>query len=118
MNVSYGLLTGIGTIDRLKKKANATIHESDEEPIPLEDVFGIAGYHTWLIPCDPIFEDYDRVMGYSTPQRLLREQMKEDTGTVVGGGGGDNYSYAPSYGASYVASTVGPRSEAPSYAQV
>ena len=112
MNVCYGLITGIGTIDRLKKKATDSMHESDEEPIPLEDVFGIAGYHTWLIPCDPIFEDYDRVMGYSTPQRLLREQMKEDTGTVIGGG--DNYSYAPSY----VASTIGPRSEAPSYANV
>ena len=92
------------------------MHESDEEPIPLEDVFGIAGYHTWMIPCDPIFADYDKVMGYSTPQRLLREQMKEDTGTVVGG---DNFSYAPSYAPSYVASTaLGPRSEAPSYAQV
>ena len=114
MNVSYGLLTGIGTIDRLKKKANATMHESDEEPVPLEDVFGIAGYHTWPFPCDPIFEDHDRVVGYSTPQRLLREQMRDDAGTVVGGGGGDNYSYAPSY----MESTVGPRSEAPSYAQV
>ena len=118
MNVCYGLMTGIGTIDRLKKKAINSMNESDEEPVPLEDVFGIAGYHTWPFPVDPIFVDYDKVMGYSTPQRLLREQMKEDSGTVVGG---DNYSYAPSYAPSYVASTaihVGPRSDAPSYAQV
>uniref|UniRef100_A0A7S1VQ19 Palmitoyltransferase n=1 Tax=Grammatophora oceanica TaxID=210454 RepID=A0A7S1VQ19_9STRA len=74
MNVTYGLMTGIGTIDRLKKKATNTMSSSDEEPIPLMDVFGIAGYHTWWLPLDPVFESYDRVMGYSLPQRLAREQ--------------------------------------------
>jgi len=80
MNVCYGIMTGIGTIDRLKKKANNTMSQSDEEPIPLKDIFGIQGYHTWLLPVDPLFEDYDRVMGYSTPQRLLREQIRESPG--------------------------------------
>ncbi|CAB9505418.1 Palmitoyltransferase ZDHHC3 [Seminavis robusta] len=75
MNVCYGLMTGIGTIDRLKKKATNTMDDSDEEQIALKDVFGIGPYWTWLIPTDPLLEDYDRVMGYSTPQRLLREQM-------------------------------------------
>jgi hypothetical protein len=78
MNVCYGLMTGIGTIDRLKKKATNTMIESDEEPIPLKDVFGIGAYWTWPLPIDPIFDDYDRVLGYSTPQRLLREQMMLD----------------------------------------
>lgn len=77
MNVTYGIITGIGTIDRLKKKAMDTMMDSEEESIPLKDIFGIAGYHTWFLPVDPVFEDYDRVMGYSTPQRLLREEMKE-----------------------------------------
>lgn len=76
--VTFGLLTGIGTIDRLKKKANNTIAESIEEPIPLKDVFGIGGYWTWFLPIDPLFEDHDRVMGYSTPQRLLREEMRDE----------------------------------------
>jgi len=76
MNVTFGLMTGIGTIDRLKKKANDTIAEAIEEPIPIRDVFGIGAYWTWLLPIDPVFEDYDRVMGFSTPQRLLREEMK------------------------------------------
>ena len=67
-------MTGIGTIDRLKKKATNTMSQSDEEPIALEDVFGIAGYHTWPFPIDPVFDDFDRVMGFSTPQRLSREQ--------------------------------------------
>eukprot|EP00559_Dactyliosolen_fragilissimus_P009564 CAMPEP_0184863192 /NCGR_PEP_ID=MMETSP0580-20130426/9772_1 /TAXON_ID=1118495 /ORGANISM="Dactyliosolen fragilissimus" /LENGTH=100 /DNA_ID=CAMNT_0027361379 /DNA_START=1119 /DNA_END=1421 /DNA_ORIENTATION=- len=77
MNVTYGIITGIGTIDRLKKKATDTMMLSDEEPIALKDIFGIAGYHTWIVPIDPVFEDHDIVMGYSTPQRLLREQMLE-----------------------------------------
>ena len=70
-------MTGIGTIDRLKKKAMDTMMLAEEEPIPLKDVFGIAGYHTWFLPIDPVFDDYDRVMGFSTPQRLLREQIME-----------------------------------------
>ena len=38
MNVCYGVMTGIGTIDRLKKKATNTMAQSDEEPINLVDV--------------------------------------------------------------------------------
>mmetsp|Transcript_61445 Transcript_61445/g.150388 ORF Transcript_61445/g.150388 Transcript_61445/m.150388 type:complete len:447 (+) Transcript_61445:177-1517(+) len=75
MNVVYGIMTGIGTIDRLKKKATDTMQDSLEEPIPLQDIFGIGPWYTWPIPVDPLFEDYDNVMGYSTPQRLLREQI-------------------------------------------
>lgn len=75
MNVCYGLMTGIGTIDRLKKKATNTMNQSDEEPIHLKDVFGIQGWHTWPLPVDPIFEDYDVVTGYCMPQRLDRERQ-------------------------------------------
>jgi hypothetical protein len=46
MNVTFGLMTGIGTIDRLKKKANDSIAEAIEDPIPLKDVFGIGAYWT------------------------------------------------------------------------
>ena len=42
MNVTFGLMTGIGTIDRLKKKANDTIAEAIEEPIPIRDVWRAA----------------------------------------------------------------------------
>lgn len=71
-------MTGVGTIDRLKKKASNTVLDSDEEPIALMDIFGMQGYWTWALPMDPIFEDYDRVMGYSIPQRLLREKQRDD----------------------------------------
>ena len=74
MNVTYGIITGIGTIDRLKRKANDTVGYSDEEPIALEDVFGMQHKITWLLPMiEPMLPDYDRVVGFSTPQRLLRE---------------------------------------------
>jgi len=75
MNVVYGIITGVGTIDRLKKKATNTINDSIEEPVRLVDIFGIGPWYTWPIPIDPIFEDIDYVMGFSTPQRLLREQI-------------------------------------------
>ena len=77
MSVIYGILTGVGTIDRLKKKATNTWHLSDEEPLPLADVVGSGPIWTWFLPVDPFFPDYDRVMGYATMQRLLREQSME-----------------------------------------
>ena len=80
MNVTYGIITGIGTIDRLKKKASGKLQESDEPPLKLKDIFGIQGYWTWALPLDPIFEDYDKVMGYSLPSRLMREQQRESRG--------------------------------------
>ena len=77
MNVTFGIMTGVGTIDRLKKKTDGTLNESDEEPITLKDVFGIQGYWTWALPLDPIFEDQDRVMRYAIPDRLQREHERE-----------------------------------------
>ena len=90
MNVLYGIMTGIGTIDRLKKKAVGSMADAVEESIPLEHVFGMGPWWTWMLPTDPFFPDYDKVMGYSTPQRLLREQMKlssASNGSQVGGSG-------------------------------
>ena len=75
MNVTYGIMTGIGTIDRLKKKASGEIEDSDEEPLPLQDIFGIEGFWTWFLPVDPVYEDFDRVLGYSIPARLKRERQ-------------------------------------------
>lgn len=94
MNVVYGIMTGIGTIDRLKKKATNTMEDSLEEPVPLNDIFGIGPWYTWPFPVDPLFDDYDNVMGYCTPQRLLREQILREqleapppTPTSLTGGG-------------------------------
>ena len=74
-NVTYGVMTGIGTIDRLKMKADNTWELADEEAMEWKDIFGVGDYWTWVLPFfDPVFEDYDLAMGYSSPQRLLRER--------------------------------------------
>ena len=74
-NVTYGVMTGIGTIDRLKMKADNTWGLADEEAMEWKDIFGVGDYWTWVLPFfDPVFEDYDLAMGYSSPQRLLRER--------------------------------------------
>lgn len=68
-------MTGLGTIDRIKSKDALP----DEAPTQLEDVFGIGLRIAWLLPTDPLFADYDRVLGYSMPQRLLREGAEHKT---------------------------------------
>lgn len=73
-SVFWGVMTGMGTIDRMKKQEANTFEESDEPPIPWTDVFGIGSYFTWVLPVDPLFDDYDRVMGYATVDRLEREK--------------------------------------------
>ena len=77
MNVMYGIMTGVGTIDRLKKKATDTAGEGEEKPLKFKDIFGMQGYWTWVLPIDPVFEDYDLVLGYSIPHRLMREKQRE-----------------------------------------
>jgi hypothetical protein len=72
--VMYGVMTGVGTIDRLKKKANNTWQNATDEAVPLQDIFGSGPRWMWLLPTDPVFEDYDRVVGYATRQRLLRAE--------------------------------------------
>ena len=68
------------------------MNESIEEPVPLIDIFGIGPWWTWPLPIDPLFEDYDVVMGFSTPQRLLREQILREQldQEIPGTGGGVN----------------------------
>eukprot|EP00536_Pseudo-nitzschia_multiseries_P011480 jgi/Psemu1/289705/fgenesh1_pg.394_\ len=62
--------------------ANNFTGEGEEEPLKLKDIFGIQGYWTWALPIDPVFEDYDLVLGYSVPSRLMREKQREGKNTV------------------------------------
>jgi len=81
MTVTWGILTGTGMIDRIKLGESSQY--SDEESTPLKDVFGIGKWYTWWLPIDPLFEDYDHVMKYSTTQRLLREQTTATTCSII-----------------------------------
>ncbi len=74
MNTIFGVVTGIGTIDRMKKRQANTLHYSDEEPVPLRDIFGIGPSIWWALPSDPVFEDAGRVFGWRWP-----DEDKEDT---------------------------------------
>jgi hypothetical protein len=85
-SITLGITTGLGTIDRMKIKATQNIGdtpqkasplswEAAEDPIPLNHVFGDQGYWTWWLPIDPIWDNYERVVGYATRDRLNREQL-------------------------------------------
>ncbi|KAL7537951.1 hypothetical protein ACHAXR_009128 [Thalassiosira sp. AJA248-18] len=79
-NVSFAVMTGSGTIDRLKRRLSKPAEAPDDPPLQFEEIFGIGSYLSCLLPIDPIFPDHDRVLGYSMPQRLLREG-NENTST-------------------------------------
>ncbi len=68
-----GIMTGLGTIDRMKLSLQSTWNNSEDAPLQLKDIFGIGNILTWFLPMDPIFADYDEALRYSMPQRLLRE---------------------------------------------
>jgi|Transcript_12445 palmitoyltransferase ZDHHC3/7/25 len=59
-NQVYAVLTGIGTIDRMKRHTRHLHHM----PVRWLDVFGIDA--AWIAPIDPKFQDRDRVLGYTT----------------------------------------------------
>ena len=73
MNVIYGIITGTGTIDRLKLKADATWHLSDEDATPLTHIFGTGPLIGWFFPVDPVWEDFGKLMGYGTVDQQSEE---------------------------------------------
>lgn len=77
VSVTFGIMTGVGTIDRLKRKASDTWESADDKPLPLADIFGMGQWWTWCLPMDPVFDDFDRVHGYAEVQRLLRDKEEQ-----------------------------------------
>ena len=66
MNVIYGIMTGTGTIDRLKQKADATWHLSDEDPTPISHIWGTGSILGYFLPIDPVWKDFGKLHGYTT----------------------------------------------------
>lgn len=58
-NQVYAILTGIGTIDRMKRRARHLHHM----PLKWTDVFGNDFFLLWFLPTDPTFDDEDNVLG-------------------------------------------------------
>jgi hypothetical protein len=75
LNVIYGIMTGTGTIDRLKQKADSTWHLSDEDPIPMTQIFGDGPVLGWFVPIDPAWDDFGKLMGYGLSDDSWEEQV-------------------------------------------
>ena len=75
MNVIYGIMTGTGTIDRLKQKADATWHLSDEDPTPLSHIWGTGSILCYFLPIDPVWKDFGKLHGYATATPVLYSEM-------------------------------------------
>eukprot|EP01038_Epipyxis_sp_PR26KG_P005165 gene5166-7190_t len=61
VNQIYGLALGLGTIDRMKIKADTVL--SNVRPIPISHVFGKQWYFHWL-PINPVFDNNEEVLQY------------------------------------------------------
>jgi cellulose synthase/poly-beta-1,6-N-acetylglucosamine synthase-like glycosyltransferase len=72
MNVIYGVLTGTGTIDRLKQKADSSWQTADEEAMRLEDILGTGSILSWFVPVDPLWPDFGKIHGYTTTEQLVQ----------------------------------------------
>lgn len=59
-NQVYAVVTGIGTIDRMRKRGP----KGSFAPVPWVDVFGVDPWPMWLLPTDVKYRDFHRVMGY------------------------------------------------------
>jgi len=78
MNAVYAIMTGLGTVDRIKMKAGCQPEQSIEQPKTFKEIFGIAPeYWQWFLPVDPIFENYDHTLGFASRSRLLRERSNQ-----------------------------------------
>ena len=55
----YAIVTGIGTIDRMRKRGP----KGNFAPVPWVDVFGVDPLPMWFLPTDVKYRDFHRVMG-------------------------------------------------------
>jgi hypothetical protein len=58
-NQVYAIVTGIGTIDRMRKRGP----KGNFAPVPWVDVFGVDPLPMWFLPTDVKYRDFHRVMG-------------------------------------------------------
>jgi len=65
-NQVYGLMIGLGTIDRMKNRKG---HKKVGTPVPFTHVFGSSMW-SYCFPVPPIFDDPEAVLGYRVDNAL------------------------------------------------
>ena len=75
MNQVYGLVIGLGTIDRMKikngKYANQNVTTLERRnSIPFKYVFGIY-WLAYFLPIDPVFENEEEVLQYRISKSVV-----------------------------------------------
>eukprot|EP00633_Aureoumbra_lagunensis_P003129 CAMPEP_0197287388 /NCGR_PEP_ID=MMETSP0890-20130614/3689_1 /TAXON_ID=44058 ORGANISM="Aureoumbra lagunensis, Strain CCMP1510" /NCGR_SAMPLE_ID=MMETSP0890 /ASSEMBLY_ACC=CAM_ASM_000533 /LENGTH=108 /DNA_ID=CAMNT_0042756967 /DNA_START=555 /DNA_END=881 /DNA_ORIENTATION=+ len=86
-NQIYAIVTGIGTIDRMRKRGP----KGNFAPVPWVDVFGVDPWPMYLLPTDVKYRDFHRVMGYKvatweiapTPVPPIPDEAKPASGPNV-----------------------------------
>lgn len=76
-NVIYSIVTGEGTIDRIKRKSKGDWNSTSEAK-QLKDIFGSGSVLCWWLPVDPIFShDFERVHGFAIGQDSVWKQATQ-----------------------------------------
>jgi hypothetical protein len=68
-NQIYGVVNGVGTIDRMKIKRGQHVRA---KPVPFKDVFGVGFWFFHAFPTNVKFDDEDRVLRYRRGGRWTR----------------------------------------------
>ncbi|CAM9122365.1 unnamed protein product [Discosporangium mesarthrocarpum] len=80
MNQIDAILTGMGTVDKLKrkrKKGRIRGSPSDFKPVPCADIFGGGPAIFLFLPVDPYFTNRPRALGYKDAGVSRREDYEE-----------------------------------------
>jgi palmitoyltransferase ZDHHC3/7/25 len=78
-NQFYGVRTGIGTIDRMKRRTMSPERSTKYKPIRWIDVFGNGSYFLWPIPVAPQFNNIDLIVSFSVREEgesLMRDSTR------------------------------------------
>lgn len=69
LNQVYGLLIGLGTIDRMKRKSSSEVGT----PVLFKYVFGIR-WISYFLPLDPVFHDEEVIFRYVVKNEPLSQK--------------------------------------------
>lgn len=82
MNQLQGILTGLGTVDRMqrrRKQGRLRGTPEDYTPVKWDDIFGVGNKLTWVLPTDPHFRapQRERIWGFREPPAARRHEYED-----------------------------------------